>query len=211
MSNYYMIHLQILHILLICIFLTFLTSFVNYKLSLLVLLSILFLSYLFFNNKLSFDTSIFTKENNTQSIYNLNDKLIFLIDDLNIKYNLSAINIETKKNVDKYVKLFIENCLTIYNNNINSSVPSCNYFIDIIHDQRTTILNDISSYMISIPNYQNYIPINDSLNNIKNTMDVIFNLILDKCNNISNINDKYIPINNNNSSSFSNSNSYQQF
>ena len=206
-----MIHIQILHILFICIFLKFLSSYVNYKLSLLVLLSIIFLLYLFFNNKLLFDISIL-KQVKTTSIYDMNDKLLRMIDDLNIKYNISKVNIETKQNVDKYVKLFIENCLTIYNNNLNNTVPSCNYFIDIIRDQRITILNDISSYIISIPSYQNYIPFTDSINNIKSTINVIFNLALDKCNSgVVYTDNTYIPKIDYGLSHFSNSDSYQQF
>lgn len=189
-----MIHLKIIHIFIILLFLKILSLYVDYKFSVLFVITCVFLFYLYFNNHFNIDTS-FLYSNKVS--YKFKNKINMLLKLVN-KLNSIKMPIEIKQKLISNINKFIQDSYNIFNDpsydpenqsTIKQLKSNCLLYIDLLHDQRINIINIIKSYIITMQNYQNYNFYIETEQNINNTINDIIHIVTNKCG--SNINNNF--------------------
>jgi len=183
--------IKIVHLFILLLLLKLLSNYVDYKFTIIVVIIGSIIFHLYSTNYLSFDVPLYNNiaRNNEKSLEKNYADLKKLVIEINsIDKSAGAPN-EIKNKLIDAVNTFIDNSSIVFNNDLKN----CDLYIDSMHDQRNDILNIVSGYIINIPSYDNYDFFKNITHKFKDTIDIIFNVLFDKC--AKDFKNKKIPIN----------------
>lgn len=164
-------NITIIHIFIILLILKLCSVYVNNNYLFLLFGFIAIIIYLITNKQINIDISLFKLDEDKQ----FEHKKILLLNYVTEFYN--NFNLDSKQLLIDEINLFNENSSIIFYNN----VKNCKLYMDILHEQRTDIINNASSLIITIPNYENYKFFETFIKNVHDTLDDIFEFIHTKC------------------------------
>lgn len=183
--------IKIVHLFILLLLLKLLANYVDYKFTIIVVIIASIIFHLYSTNYLSFDVPLYNDVSikNKKSLEKDFVDLKKLVIEINSIDKSDGAPNEIKNKLIDAVNTFIDNSSIVFENDLKN----CDLYIDLMHEQRNNILNIVSAYIINIPSYDNYDFFKEILHKFKATIDIIFNILFDKC--AKDFKNKKIPIN----------------
>lgn len=168
-----MFKLNIIHIFIVLLLLKICSIYINNNYLLLLCVLTIITIYLYTNKTIIFDIPLF-KNIDKNKLFEYKKKILLTY----VNNFFNNFNPEVKSLLIDKINLFNENSSIVFYNKLKN----CNLYMDVLHSQRTDIINTAMSLFITIPNYENYDFFNLFIKDIHDTLDDIFEFINPKCN-----------------------------
>lgn len=168
-----MISISIYHILIICCIFKLVSIYTDYKFLMLLFMFSIILLLIIKNNDIQIKLPMIEMENNNKTFENEKSELLNLV--LTLDDNIYEKNI--KNDLIKQIELFNENTSLIF----YDKLKYCKYYLDIIYDQKNNIINIAKSFIITLPNYENYKFYEKFCFNLYKHINNILNMISHNC------------------------------
>ena len=124
------------------------------------------------NNKIQLDLPMIKMENKNKTFDDEQSQLLNSVSTLDNIYDKN-----TKNDLINQIKSFNDNTSLIF----YDKLKYCNYYLDVIYDQKDNIINTAKSFIITLPNYENYKFYEDFCFNLYKRLNNIIDMIKSNC------------------------------